>query len=804
MKYKLLFLILSLCSSALSSAQQHEISVTDKVSGDRLPDVMMNTTSSGASFSDKAGTIRYEPLKFPDTLIFTRLGYRNHVVICVSSDSIPEHILLIPSPLNMQEVIVTASRTSEDAREAPFMIKSIPAMEVRQINPLTSADLLQGTGQVNVQKSQAGGGSPVIRGFEANKVLLVVDGVRLNNAIYRGGHLQNVITIDPFIINKAEVLFGPASVMFGTDALGGVMNFISKEPLMADNDSALATTGDLAVRFASANNASTGHIDFSIAKRKFGSLTSVSYSIIDDLRAGTARPSGHGNWGKRDLVQVVVNGTDTVKKNADPAVQSPSGYKQLDILQKFRWEPDVNTSHTINLQFSRSGDVPRYDRLTDTLDNGSFRFADWYYGPQVRSLAAYSLEKEVVSAFADEFHFTAAYQFIEESRNTRGFGSPDLTGRTEQLNIGSLNMDLQKATGAGEFSYGFEAIFNHVNSSAAATNIYTSEVSEASTRYPAGGSEYYSASVYALNKNRIGSWIFEQGIRFNYTGIRSEFGDTTFYKFPLDDLTRSNLALSGVLGLVYLPGDRSKVYLNASSGYRVPNIDDLSKVFDSTPGNVIIPNSDLKPEYTINLETGFTLNVNDRVRWLATGWYTWYRDAIITVPSTYNGEDSLLYDGVMSAVYKNDNAQRAYIYGFSSTLSADLAEGLLLEASVTKTIGKVETEPSDVPLDHIPPLFGKVSLNYVIKKITVHLYSHFNGEKPADEYGLSGEDNLRYAIPDGSPSWITYNAGFEFRYNKNSSMQVAIENIADTHYRVFSSGISAPGRNLIVTLRTHF
>lgn len=804
MKYPLLFFLLSLALPVVCSAQSKKITVVDKNTGEPLQEVMMNTSASGVFFSDRSGIITYEPQKLPDTLIFSHIGYKDKALICDSIKSIPESVAMAPSPMDMEEIVVTASRTAESARTAPYMISVIPSRKISQINPLSAADMLQGTGQVNVQKSQAGGGSPVIRGFEANKVLLVVDGVRLNNAIYRGGHLQNVITIDPFMINKAEVLFGPASVMFGTDALGGVMNFISRDPVMAEQDTLIESAGNFAVRFASANNASTGHFDFSLAKQRFGSLTSVSYSIIDDLRAGKNRPSGQGEWGKRNFVQDFVNGVDTILRNSDPAVQTSSAYKQLDILQKFRWEPDVNSTHTMNLQFSRSGDVPRYDRLTDTLDDSSFRFAEWYYGPQIRLLAAYNYELELVSPLADEIHLTGAYQFIEESRFTRAFKTPGLTGRTEQLNIGSLNMDLVRSHRVGELRYGIEAIYNHVSSSASTTNIYTSEVSSASTRYPDGGSDYYSASVYSTNKINIDRWILEQGIRFNYTGIRSVFSDTTFYKFPQDEFDRENIAFSAVLGFVYLTGEYSRIYLNASTGYRIPNIDDLSKVFDSRPGAVIIPNSELDPEYTINLEAGVSLVPDQRVRILATGWYTWYRDAIVTVPSTYNGSDSVLYDGVLSRVFTNDNAQQAYIYGITSTLNAELIDGLLFQVTVTKTIGQVESDPEDVPLDHIPPLFGKISVEYTVKEFTLSAYSHFNGEKPSDEYGLSGEDNLRYALPDGTPSWITINAGIEYRHNRNTSIQLQLENITDTHYRVFSSGISAPGRNLIVTLRSMF
>ncbi|NJN34367.1 MAG: TonB-dependent receptor plug domain-containing protein [Saprospiraceae bacterium] len=71
-----------------------------------------------------------------------------------------------------------------------------------------------------------------MRGFEASRVLLVVDGVRMNNLIYRSGHLQNAITVDQNMLDRVEVLFGTASTVYGSDALGGVVHFFTKKPLL--------------------------------------------------------------------------------------------------------------------------------------------------------------------------------------------------------------------------------------------------------------------------------------------------------------------------------------------------------------------------------------------------------------------------------------------------------------------------------------------------------------------------------------------------------------------------------------------
>ena len=111
--------------------------------------------------------------------------------------------------------------------------------DVQFQNPQTTADLLSNSGEVFIQKSQQGGGSPMIRGFATNRVLIAVDEVRMNNAIFRSGNLQNVISIDPFAVENTEVLFGPGSVIYGSDAIGGVMSFTTLAPKFSDSSKVL-------------------------------------------------------------------------------------------------------------------------------------------------------------------------------------------------------------------------------------------------------------------------------------------------------------------------------------------------------------------------------------------------------------------------------------------------------------------------------------------------------------------------------------------------------------------------------------
>jgi hypothetical protein len=175
----------------------------------------------------------------------------------------------------IDEVVVTANKFGMLRRQVVQRIDIVTKRDLQWMNSMNAADLLSNTGNVLVQKSQGGGGSPIIRGFESNKVLLMVDGVRLNNAIFRGGHLQNVLRIDNAILEKVEILYGPSSAMYGSDALGGVMHFITKKPVLNDK-----FTGSTMLRYSTATQEKTGHVDVGFGGKRLASLFSLSLSLI--------------------------------------------------------------------------------------------------------------------------------------------------------------------------------------------------------------------------------------------------------------------------------------------------------------------------------------------------------------------------------------------------------------------------------------------------------------------------------------------------------------------------------------------
>ena len=717
----------------------------------------------------------------------------------------------------LEEVSVTASRIDNNVLYCPSVIISKSRNSIEFLNPQTSAQLLEKSGQVLIQRSQGGGGSPILRGFEANKVLLVVDGVRMNNAIFRGGHLQNVITIDPNVLEKVEVLFGGNSLLYGSDALGGVMYFHTRKPLtvsnLYNNDTQLFLPNfkqqtNSYVRYSSANQERTIHADFNLGFKKWAWLSSFSYSNFGDLRSGKNGNTKYGDWGKRNFYVARFNDKDSIVKNSDPTLQVGSAYKQYDVLQKVLFQQNENTTHILNFQFSNSSNIPRYDRLTETAANGNPTTAEWYYGPQKRLMAAYHFEHKRVTKFSDIIQVGAAYQNIDESRNTRNWGSDKRTQRLENVKVMSLNTDIRKIGNKNIHSYGLELQTNKVDSKANFMNLKTGETGAASTRYPDGGASMTSvAAYYNLQHNISKKTETYAGLRYNYTTLSAIFKDKTFFPFPFNDIKQQNGALVGSVRFKHLLNPKNTLTGSISSAYRAPNIDDLTKVFESTAGRLIVPNTNLESEKTIGIEMTWANRISEHLSFQVVPFATYYRDALTLAKSQYDGKDSVVFAGQKSAIFTTQNLAKAYIYGINIGLRSNISSKLTGTFNYTYTKGRVIDDNSTSPLDHIPPVFGRAALDYLDKKIQFSIWTMFNGAKKSKDYRLGTEDNELYSadpINGFMPAWWTLNIRYSYDFTKYTTVQLGIENIFDKQYRGFASGINAPGRNVSLTLRTKF
>ncbi len=719
--------------------------------------------------------------------------------VCKAQDTQP-----VDTTKVLNEVVVSVNRWEENLMEVPDRVAKIDADLIKFQNPQTAADLLGISNQVFVQKSQLGGGSPMIRGFSTNRVLLVVDGVRMNNAIFRSGNVQNVISLDANVIENAEVVFGPGSVIYGSDAIGGVMDFHTLSPRLSVSEKPRISANAL-LRTSSANKEKTGHVDFNIGFDRLAFLTSVTYSDYDDLKMGSHGPE---EYTRPDFV-VRENGVDVVKINANKNVQVSTGYNQLNMMQKIRFRPSAAWDINYGFHYSESSNVPRYDRLILKKDDGSFANAAWYYGPQKWMMHALSVAFVKPTLISDQAKVTVAYQKYQESRHNRSFGSSRITNRLENVDAFSVNLDVDKKLDSRfTLFYGGEFITNTVGSTAYRENINDESITTATTRYP-DGSTWRTSAVYGNLKYKLSSkWILNGSVRFTNVNTYSKY-DTSLFNFPFTEATLANNAVNGSLGIVFNPSSKVKTYANISTGFRAPNVDDIGKVFDSEPGNVVVPNPELKPEYGYNGEIGTVFKIGTNFDFDFTLYYSYLDNAIARGVATFNGKDSIFYDGELSRVLSQQNISSVTVYGFQTQVNWKLSKGFLFTTAYNYQKGSekdVETGRDFSPT-HVAPSFGSSHLVYAFATaLKVDVYANYNGEISYADLALSerGDTHLYAKDNNGnpySPSWWTMNLKVSYAFKKYIVLDGGIENIFDKRYRPYSSGITAPGRNFILSLR---
>lgn len=704
---------------------------------------------------------------------------------------------------HLDEVVV-ALKTKQNKEDVPYKITSISNEQIELQNPQTAADLLGVSGKVFIQKSQQGGGSPMIRGFATNRLLYTVDGVRMNTAIFRGGNIQNVISLDAFAMESVEVLFGPNSVIYGSDAIGGVMSFQTVKPKFSTNENT-TVSGNIFSRFSSANEEKTGHFDVQLGWKKWASYTSISYNDFGDLRMGTHGPK---EYLKTYYVVPNFDGTDQVLTNENSLVQKPSAYSQYNVTQKVRFAPNEKWDFQYGFHYSETSDYSRYDRHL-RMRNGLPRYAEWNYGPQKWMMNAFEISNFSKRGIYDEMVIRLAYQNFEESRISRNLNNANREIRIEKVDAYSFNIDFNKKIGVkNKLFYGVEYVYDKVNSEGIDEDIITGIQIEGPARYPQA--DWQSMGIYLNDQFTVSDKVLlSAGLRYNQYILNADF-DTTFYPFPFTEAKLNDGSLTGSVGIVYKPSNSWVLSSNVSTAFRSPNVDDIGKVFDSEPGSVVVPNPDLKAEYAYNVDFNIAKVFSSNFKLDLSTYYTWLDDALVRRDYTLNGSSEIMYDGELSQVQAIQNAAKATVYGIQFGVEAKLSKDFVFSTDLNFQKGEEELDNGEKSSSrHAAPFFGVSRLTFIHEKLELQLYTQFSAKKDYED--LPEEERGKpeiYAI-DGngnpySPGWYTLNLKTDYKLNKTFNVTAGLENITDQRYRPYSSGLVAPGRNFIVGVRAKF
>ncbi len=812
MKIKRTVTVILLLFGFSSGAFSQTVTIKDKETQEPIELVsLISIIPEAQAETNVKGEADISDFKGADKITIRRLGYETRELSFSEIESLSYEIFLKPKPFHMYDIVVSATRWRQTSSDIPSEIISISPTDIEVQNPQTAADLLSVSGKVFIQKSQQGGGSPMIRGFATNRLLYTVDGVRMNTAIFRGGNIQNVISLDPFVTENTEVFFGPGSVIYGSDAIGGVMSFQTQTPQFSRTDD-LLMTGSAESRHSSANDEMSGHFDVNIGWKKWALVSSVSSFDYGHMRQGTHGPE---DYIKAYYVQRQ-DGIDRIIAQDDPQLQIPSSYSQKNFMQKIRFQPNKDWNFQFGFHYSETSPYGRYDRH-NRIRNGLPSYAEWNYGPQKWMMNNLNITHNESNFFYDQLTIRLAQQSFKESRINRSLNSSDKNIRIEEVEAYSGNFDLIKSlSDENTLYYGFEYVMDDVDSTGIDKDIsaidpysaYSGTTRPGPSRYPQA--TWQSAAVYINDQQRLSDkFLLQAGLRYNQFILDADF-DTAFYPFPFSEANLNKGALTGSIGAVYQPTESWAIMTNFATAFRSPNVDDVGKIFDSEPGSVVVPNPDLDAEYAYNIDFGVTKIFDDLLRVDLTTYYTNLQNAMVRRNYTLNGREYIVYDGVLSRVQAIQNAAVANVYGIQGGLEVKLPGGFSFSSDYNYQKGEEELDDGSVsPSRHAAPWFGATRFTYDTGKLLMQLYAMYQGERSHED--MPEEEKSKYEIyaadENGntySPAWYTLNFKALYEITDFLHVSAGIENLTDQRYRPYSSGLSGSCRNFVLAVGADF
>jgi outer membrane receptor protein involved in Fe transport len=617
-----------------------------------------------------------------------------------------------------------------------------------------------------VQATNRGGGSPIIRGMVGPGVLLLVDGVRLNNSVYRAGPLQYLNLIDPGMLDRIEVMRGPGSVLYGSDAIGGVVHLVPLRPMDARGQDGVQGGGGLRLRLSSADRGMTGSAHGTVGIGGFGALVAGGIKSFDDLRGG-----------------------------GDVGDQPWSGYRQWSALGAVTHRIDdgafAGLRISANYLFSRIDGAGR----TDKLDAGTLTVYD-----NEDHLAWMRLAWRVPTT---RMELTASFQDFFERKDDRTLDDRlehVLKTARDDTRVRTLGVDLQSRTSLlGDrlrFHYGGLYYRDFVGSGRWARPATGAWTESPSPNYP-DDSRYESYGLHLLAEGDAVrtdcGHVFRLSAGYRFHGMGGGAP-------ALDDREAVSYRAHGHVGqagLQYLFRDQVNLAVTWSEGFRAPNLQEAVMVGDS--GRYwSLANPDLGPESTDTLEALARFRFW-RIRASASGWVSWARDLIQMKSDTWNGQDQVNGKDVV----RKQNVGRGMLWGVEAEAAAYLGVGMSLRGNLAYTRGdEIVSGGPDVPLSRIPPLFGTVGLRWDAPRMGGFLgFAEVFVRAAARQDRLSPEDVKDSRIPDGgTPGWTTVNLRLGGTIHDSIRLGLLLENLSDTRYKYHGSGIYMPGFNALLSL----
>lgn len=710
--------------------------------------VVVAGTNTG-SFTDENGNFEIPNVPEGNVVIHASLvGYKPHEKeLVIDNEGIADlKIYLQPSNISLNNaIVITARRIESSAFSSPEALTIINSQQLKRESPRTVPEALTGHTGVFTQKTNHGGGSPFIRGLTGNQNLMMIDGIRLNNATFRYGPNQYLNTIDPYAVQQMEIVRGAGSVLYGSDAMGGVINVLTRDP---NYSAGFKAGGAVYGKWMSEDMEKTGRGEVRLSNNSVAFLGGFTYNDFGNIVGG-----------------------DTTGK------QPFTGYSEYAADAKLRVKLSDSKELIMAYQYDKQRDVPRTDKLMNN-------YVQYHFDPQIRQLGYVRLKSNSKNKWTKQLTVTGSFGQSDESRIKQKEGSSKVEYENDLVNTWGATAEVTSIPGRNwHFQTGLEFYFDKVNSD-------KSEQEDGQTTpkrgyYPDGATST-SYALYSTHTFNFQPFSLVAGTRLNMCQIKAK--DDIF-----GDVDVSPVALVGSLSAIYHAGGHVNLIASVYNAFRAPNLNDLSS-FGTFNAGIEVPNPDLDPERSVNTEIGVKVRVEK-----FSGSFFVYRnqltDLIERVEATWQGQDSI--DG--EKVYKKENFAKAYIRGFEVGAEYEFIPGLSASGNVTYTYGQNESQ--DEPMRRIPPLFGKLGVHY---RHVSGFWSTLEWLSAGKQDRLSGGDERDSRIPEGgTPGWSVFNlrAGYTWKW---VGLTAGLNNILDEDYRMHGSGVNGVGRSAWLALQVKF
>ncbi|HOY05742.1 MAG TPA: TonB-dependent receptor [Saprospiraceae bacterium] len=643
-----------------------------------------------------------------------------------------------------REVCITARRQWQENFRLPVVTNVLDPVYLNKRTVRSVPEMLFGAPGIFLQKTNQGGGSPFLRGLTGQQTLLLVDGIRINNATFRSGPNQYLNTLDPFWISRVEILESSGSVEYGSDAIGGVVQVFTKAPEFSDTTTFKPEAN---FQWGSGGMETSGQAALQASGRRWAVRAGGAYRQFGDLIAG----KGLGK-------------------------ESPNGYDQWSVEAKALFRVNRRLTLTAAYQDLQQNDVPVYHKVI--LENFKYNRFD----PQRRQFAYARLQSISENKWWRKTEWTISRQFVHEVRENQKNGNPVQVTETDKTSTNGLQFNvLSSISAAWDMNTGAEWYGDAVRSDKSEWNENTQVNTLKRGLYP-DRATMQTWAAYNLHSFTWKRFFLTGGLRYNYIRLKA----------PDENIGNSTVepsALVGNLGLSCELLRGLRVFANAASAFRAPNVDDLGTL-GIVDFRYELPNYGLQPEKSRSYEAGLKMATSN---WKA-GFsaYHLHLDGLIGRVRT---RDSI--QGY--AVYRKENLTEAYVRGLEFQAEWKWHSKWLVSGHATYTFGQNTT--AGEPLRRIPPFNGRVYVQYTPwQQFELRAESIF----AADQRRLAQGDIDDNRIADnGTPGWYILNLTATYRY-RPFQLTAEVHNILNEAYRTHGSGVDGIGRSLWLRCSVQF